>query len=222
MWMARVGSNEEVARFVAKHPGRLVGAVYIDPRKPDAADTVRRYAGMGFKSVKMFPPTGFFPDDEAYFPVYEVIAELGLPVLVHTGLTGLVYANPQGRRNTSSFYADPMRLDTVAKAFPEMNIMLAHMGFPYHAEAWSVAMVNRNVYLDFAGGGAWLAGAPILYNALNRFIPIDWNRVIWGSDNCAPQDESIKFAKKTFSEMGCEEKFFDNIFGGTALSLIKL
>ena len=222
MWMARVGSNEEVARFVRAHPGRLLGAIYVDPRKPDSRETVKRYAAEGFKSVKMFPPTGFFPDDERWFPVYECIAALDLPVLFHTGLTGLVYPNPAGRRNTSSFYADPMRLDMVAKAFPEMKILLAHMGFPYHLEAWSVAMVNPNVYLDFAGSGAWLSGAPVTYNALGRHIPIDWGRVTWGSDNCGPQDENMAYAKQCFIEMGCEERFFPGIFGDTARALIRI
>lgn len=225
VWMARVGSNEEVSRFVRAHPDRLLGAIYVDPRREDSRDIVRRYAGEGFKSVKMFPPAGYFPDDERWYPVYECIEEAGLPILFHTGLTSLVYEKPEGRRNTSSFYADPMRLDAVAKAFPKLNILVAHMGFPYYTEAWSVALVNKNVYLDFAGlssntSSPWLHGAPVVYNALGRYIPIDWNRVIWGSDNCAPQDKSMEMAKKYFLEMGCEERFFDGIFGETARKLI--
>lgn len=228
-WMGNtVGTNEKVYKAVSRFPDRIVGCVYIDPRRPDACSIVDDYAGRGFRCVKMFPPAGFYPDDEKYFHVYERIAKHGLPILFHTGQTGLVYADSTGRRATDSFCAHPMRLDKVAKAFPEIPVVVAHMGYPHYMEAWSMAWVNPNLYLDFAGIGPepldnpWIASAPLVYNAIGKCIAIDFKRVIWGSDNCCRQKESMEIARNYLSQMGCSQEDFRYVFGETARKLLKL
>jgi len=219
-----VGSNEKVYEAVQKYPGRLVGCTYIDPRMPDACAIVDEYADKGFACIKMFPPIGFFPDDEVYYPVYERIAIHGLPLLFHAGLTGLSFTNPLKRQATNSVCAQPMHIDKVAKAFPEIPIVIAHMGYPYYMESWSLANIHPNVYLDISGIGAspWIAGAPIVYNAIDRFIEIDFKKIIWGSDNCLNQKESIQIAKKFLEQMGCAIDDFKYIFGDTSAKLLKL
>jgi len=216
--------NEDTLEAVKKHPDRLIGNVFIDPRKPDAIDTFERYMEKGFKCVKMFPPEGYFPDEERFFPLYEKIEEYKVPILFHTGQTNVKYKKSEGRKATSSKYANPMYIDMLTRLFPGISFVLAHMGYPYFSEAWSVAHANTNVYLDIAGSGPWTEAAPIAYNALGgqNYIPIDFRRVIWGSDNCLPQAESIARAKVYLKQMGCSSANRKLVFGETAAKLLKL
>ena len=168
----------------------------------------------------MFPPIGFYPDDDACMPVYEVAAEFNLPVLSHTGATNCDYWPPRKRQSLASHWADPIRFDGLARKFPEVKYVLAHMGFPWSLNAWYCAAGNSNVYLDISGGWFWLSALPALYKACGRQVPIDFaNKVMWGSDNCHAPAEHIKLSKKLLKALGCQEKHFPAVFGKTAASV---
>jgi hypothetical protein len=218
--------NEAVLKEVRAHPDRLIGNVYIDPREPDALATLKRYLDQGFQAVKLFPPMGFFPSDERFHPLYEEIERRGVPVLVHTGQTNikLVSKDPKVRRATDSRFAHPMHLDPLARLFPGVNWVLAHSGYPHLVEAWSVAHANTNIYLDISGSGPWTDGLPLVYNALGgqNFIPIDFARVVWGSDNCLPQAEHIARMSTYMRQMGAGSEARKLIFGENARKLLKL
>ena len=216
--------NDKVLQAVKDHPDRLVGNVYLDPRWPDACDIFERYMQEGFRCVKMFPPVGFMPDDERNFPLYEKIEAAGVPILFHAGQTNIqiISKEPGVRRATNSRYSNPMNFDMVARLFPRMPIVLAHMGYPYYVEAWSVAHANPNIYLDLAGSGPWTEGIPIVFNALGgkSFIPLDFQRVIWGSDNCLTQAEHIARSDVYLRQMGATAQEKKLIFGETAKKLL--
>jgi predicted TIM-barrel fold metal-dependent hydrolase len=222
----RFAPNEKVLSAVNAHPDRLVGNVYLDPRLPEAIDTFKRYMDEGFKCVKMFPPVGFYPDDEKFFPLYEQIEASGVPLLFHAGLTNIkVISNEPGlRKATNSKYSHPLNFDMISRLFPKMPIVLAHMGYPYYIDAWSIAHANTNVYLDIAGSGPWTEGIPIVFNALggHSFIPLDFNRVLWGSDNCLTQSEHIARSDVYLRQMGAKSQDRKAIFSETAKKLLGL
>jgi predicted TIM-barrel fold metal-dependent hydrolase len=219
-------SNAKVLNAVKAHPDRLIGNVYLDPRFPDAIDTFDRYIAEGFKCVKMFPPVGFWPDDERFFPLYEKIEQSGVPLLFHAGQTNIkvISKEPGSRKATNSKYSYPLNYDMISRLFPKMPIVLAHMGYPHYIEAWSVAHANQNIYLDISGSGPWTEGIPIVFNSLggHQFIPMDFNRVIWGSDNCLTQAEHISRSDVYLRQMGATSRDKVLIFGGTAEKLLKL
>jgi predicted TIM-barrel fold metal-dependent hydrolase len=222
----RLASNEKTLKAVKAHPDRLIGNVYLDPRDPDAINTFERFMAEGFKCVKMSPPMGFWPDDERFFPLYEKIEEAGVPLLFHSGLTEvkIVSKEPGVHKATNSKYSHPLNYDMISRLFPKMPLVLAHMGYPHYIEAWSIAQANPNVYLDISGGGPWTAGIPIVFNALggHQFIPLDFNRVIWGSDNCLPQVEHIARSNVFLDQLGAKPADKTQVFGGTAKKLLKL
>ncbi len=222
----RFASNEKVARAVRDHPSRLIGNVYLDPRLPDAMDTFNKFLDEGFRCVKMFPPVGFMPDDECFFPLYEKIEESGVPLLFHAGQTNIKIISkvPGVRRATNSKYSNPMNFDMIARLFPRLPIVLAHMGYPHYVEARSVAQANPNVFLDISGSGPWTEGIPIVFNALggHQFIPLDFTRVIWGSDNCLPQAEHLARSDVYLRQMGCSSLERKMVFGETAQRLLNL
>jgi predicted TIM-barrel fold metal-dependent hydrolase len=218
--------NETVRRAVREHPDRLTGNVYLDPRWPDAVDTFDRYMTDGFRCVKMFPPVGFMPDDERFFPLYEKIERAGVPLLFHAGQTNIaiISKEPGVRRATNSRFSHPMNFDMLARLFPRLPIVLAHMGYPHYVDAWSVAHANRNIYLDISGSGPWTEGIPIVFNSLggNQFIPLDFKRVIWGSDNCLTQAEHLARSEVYLRQMSCPSAERKLVFGETAKRLLKL
>ncbi len=218
--------NDQVLKAVRAHPDRLIGNVCVDPREPDAAKTLELYFEKGFRAVKMFPPAGFSPSDERCFPLYEIIERQGAPVLVHTGQTNIVLLSdkPGVRRATDSRFAHPMNLDWVSRLFPKIPFVMAHSGYPFFVEAWSVAHANQNVYLDISGSGPWTDGIPLVYNAIGgqNYIPIDFARVLWGSDNCLPQAEHIARMSTYMRQIGAGSAQRKLIFGENARKLLKL
>ncbi len=220
-------TNPFVLAACRKFPRRLAGGIRLVPTEPNAVEELRRYADTGFfHFVKLFPPQGFWPDDERILPFYEVCAEYRLPVLLHMGQTNGEYTEEQKRRrmHLNTAYGNPMNLDGVAKMFPEISFIMAHSGYPYYLEAWSVAWANPNVYFDISGSGPWVEGIPIVYNGMGgpAFIPIDFDRVLWGSDNVLPLKESMARATVYTRQMGAGKDAREKIFGETARRLFRL
>ena len=219
---ACTAGNETVYQVHKRHPERIAFGVFADPRQPQAIDIIRRYVEHGAVVYKLYPTLGFYPDDQVCIDLYEAIIPLKIPILAHTGATDPTYWYGPKRLSLSSHWADPIRFDGLARQFSEINWVLAHMGFPWSVNAWFVAAVNRNVYLDIAGGGMWSTSLPYLYNSVGRQIPIDFGRVMWGSDNCLPPIEHIPFSQKILSDLGCPESKYPAVFGGSATRLFDL
>lgn len=219
---ACTAGNEKVYEVCKRHPDRLRFGVFADPRDAGAIDTVKKYADLGAKVFKLYPTLGFYPDDDVCMNLYETLARLQMPVLSHTGASDMHYTEPKGRVSLSSKWADPIHFDGLSRSFPEIKWILAHMGFPWSVNAWFVACVNPNVYLDIAGGGFWSTSLVPLYEASGRQIPIDFSKVIWGSDNCLPPSEHIPFSKEIISGLGGKEDDFSGIFGDNAQRILNL
>lgn len=220
-------TNPFVLAACRAFPDRLAGGIRLVPTEPGAIAELRRFADTGlFRFVKLFPPQGFWPDDERILPFYEACAEYGLPVLFHMGQTNGEFTEEQKRkrRHLNSVYANPVHIDAIAGMFPEMSFIMAHSGYPYYVEAWAVAAAHPNVYFDISGSGPWTEGIPVVYNALGgaAFIPLDFSRVLWGSDNCLPQKESIARGVMYVRQMGAGKKQREGIFGENARRLFRL
>jgi predicted TIM-barrel fold metal-dependent hydrolase len=151
------GYNDKVAEYRDKYPERLIPFAGIDPRRGVAAidELERCIIDLGFQGIKLWPLAGFYPDDLTFYPFYERIQELGIPVFCHTG---------EGPPGTYLKYCQPMYVDKIAVDFPKIKFILAHLGKPWVNEAISVANKNSNVYLDIS---SW---EPILKIAPTSFI----------------------------------------------------
>lgn len=145
--------NEEVAEEAAQHADALIPFASVDPlRGKMGAREVRRlveqYGVRGFK----FHPSAqeFYPNDRQCYPVFEAIAEAGVPALFHSGQTG-VGAGMPGGGGVRLKYSDPMFLDDVAVDFPQLDIVIAHPSFPWQDNALAVAMHKPRVHIDLSG-----------------------------------------------------------------------
>ncbi len=77
--------NDFVARETSKHPNLLFGAS-INPNRYDALDELDRASRTGAVLIKWLPAIQHIdPADKRFIPFYRRLAELGLPLLCHTG-----------------------------------------------------------------------------------------------------------------------------------------
>ena len=145
--------NDEIAQAAAENPDALIAFGSVDPHMGrHAVNEIHRLVNeYGVKGFKFHPSVqAFQPNDPAFYPIYEAIAEHGRIALFHTGQTGIGAALPGGG-GIKLRYSNPMLIDDVAADFPGLKIILVHPSFPWQDEALSVATHKRDVYIDLSG-----------------------------------------------------------------------
>jgi predicted TIM-barrel fold metal-dependent hydrolase len=173
-------SSEEIAQEAAQFADVIIPFGSVDPRTgPLALEKARRlveeFAVRGFK----FHPSlqDFRPNDAAYYPLYALLEELSVPVIFHTGQTG-IGANLPGGRGIKLALSDPLLLDDVAADFPGLSIVLAHAGMPWYENALAMATHKSNVFFDLSGWSPKYLPAPLI-RAAGSYLS---HKVLFGSD----------------------------------------
>ena len=111
------------------------------------------------------------------WPIYEVIAEHKLPAVFHSGHSGI----GSGMRCGGGLRlqnSNPMLLEDVAIAFPDMQIVVAHPSWPWQDEAISLAMHKPNIWIDLSGWSPKYF-PPQLVQYANTLLK---DRILFGSD----------------------------------------
>jgi predicted TIM-barrel fold metal-dependent hydrolase len=173
-------SNDEVVRFAADNADIAIAFASINPhRGADGVREARRLIDSGMvRGLKLHPPVQeFYPNDRVAYPLYEVFAEARLPVLFHTGHSGLG-TGMRGGGGIRLKYGQPMPIDDVAVDFPDMPIILAHPSFPWQDEAISICLHKPQVYIDLSGWSPKYF-SPTLVQYANTLLK---QKVLFGSD----------------------------------------
>jgi predicted TIM-barrel fold metal-dependent hydrolase len=173
-------SNDEVVQFAIDNADVALAFVSLDPtRGPDAVREARRLVATGHvHGLKLHPPVQqFFANDRVVYPLYEVFAEAGLPVLIHTGHSGIGTGVPGGG-GIRLKYGNPMPIDDVAVDFPDLKIIMAHPSFPWQDEAISICLHKPGVYIDLSGWSPKYF-SPTLIQYANSLLK---HKVLFGSD----------------------------------------
>jgi uncharacterized protein len=136
-----VSSNEQVAEL-CRRSDRFIGFASVDPlRKGAARELESAIKTMGLRGLKLDPPLqDFQPGDRRVFAVYEAAAGLGIPLLIHTGMSWA----PE----TPLELGHPLLLEPAIRRWPTLSFVLAHFGWPWVWEATALALKYPNVYLD--------------------------------------------------------------------------
>jgi predicted TIM-barrel fold metal-dependent hydrolase len=172
--------NDEVAAFAAENSDIVMAFASVDPtRGPDAvAEAKRLIAAGGIRGFKLHPPLQqFHANDKIAYPFYEVLNEAKMPVVFHTGHSGIGTGMPGGG-GVRLKYGNPMDIDDVAVDFPDMPIILAHPSFPWQDEAISVCLHKPQVYIDLSGWSPKYFPANLIQYA-NTLLK---RKVLFGSD----------------------------------------
>jgi hypothetical protein len=172
--------NEEILEVAAANPDVLIPFASVDPNKGTRAldEATRLIRDCGVRGFKFHPNIqAFWPNDPSVYPLYEAIAEAGLPVVFHTGHSGIGAGLPGGG-GIRLKYSNPMCVDDVAVDFPELRIVLAHPSFPWQDEAISIALHKQHVYIDLSGWSPKYF-PPQLVQYANSLLK---DKVLFGSD----------------------------------------
>ena len=173
-------TNDEVIRFASDNADVAIPFASIDPhRGPEGVREAKRLVSERLaRGLKLHPPVQqFSPDDKLAYPLYEVFAEARLPVLFHTGHSGIGTGMPGGG-GVRLKYGNPLPIDDVAVDFPTMPIILAHPSFPWQDEAISICLHKPNVYIDLSGWSPKYFSPTLVQYANTRLK----NKVLFGSD----------------------------------------
>src|SRR6185437_10971209 len=172
--------NEDVAASCARYPDVLIPFASLDPWRGRAAvrQARRLVTEHGVRGFKFHPSLqAFHPNDPMAYPLYEVIEQLGVPAVFHTGQTGIGAGVPGGG-GIRLKYSNPLDLDDVAADFPGLPIVLAHPSFPWQDEALAVATHKPSVYIDLSGWSPKYF-PPQLVRYANTLLK---DKVLFGSD----------------------------------------
>lgn len=173
-------SSEEIAAGAARHPDVLIPFGSVDPRTgPKAITDARRLVETsGVRGFKLHPTVqGFDPSAEEYLPLFQEFERLGVPVIVHTGQTGIGATVPGGY-GLRLRYSNPMLLDDVAAACPSLQLVFAHPSVPWQDEALSIATHKSNVWIDLSGWSPKYFPEQLV-RAARSYLQ---DRVLFGSD----------------------------------------
>jgi predicted TIM-barrel fold metal-dependent hydrolase len=145
-------SSAEVADEARNFPDVLIPFGSVDPHGASALDAARDLVeDHGVRGFKFHPSLqDFQPNSPQYFPLYELLENMGVPAIFHTGQTGIGAGLPGGR-GIKLALSDPLLLDEVAAAFPDLTLILAHAGMPWYENAMAMATHKSNVFIDLSG-----------------------------------------------------------------------
>ncbi|HEU5369369.1 MAG TPA: amidohydrolase family protein [Ktedonobacterales bacterium] len=172
--------NDTVAEIVRRYPQQFIGFASVDPHKGKAAiiEAERAVKDLGLSGMKFHPGVqSFYPNDLAFYPLFEKIAELGVPALFHTGTSGLG-ANMPGGGGIKLDHTRPIYLDSLAADFPTLTIIGAHPSWPWHEEMAAIVQHKSNVYNDLSGWSPKYIPPSLLREAAGRLN----EKFLFGSD----------------------------------------
>jgi predicted TIM-barrel fold metal-dependent hydrolase len=166
--------DADVAGYVGRHPESLLGFLSVDPTCDGWQEELEHgHQALGLRGIKLMPMyAGFRPDDTSLDPLWKYATKHGLPVLLHTGTTFIAQAPLECTL--------PRHLDAVAIRFPDVKIILAHLGHPYEGECIVTIRKHANVYADISA----LHYRPFqLYHSLMLAQEYGvWHKVLFGTD----------------------------------------
>lgn len=113
-------SNAYIHQAMAKHPDRILGFGWANPHLglDHARNTIKRCLDeYGFYGIKLNGAQNYYnvDDPELALPLIEEIAKAGKPLALHVGSDAFERTHP-------------FRVAKIARLFPELTILLVHMG----------------------------------------------------------------------------------------------
>ena len=136
-------THEQVARCVAADPDKFIGFAGIDPTTGNPLESLERAVDLGLVGVAVSPATqGFHPADTTAMELYEACEARGMPIFVESG--------SDIARQAKMEFAQPYLIDEVARAFPNLKIVVSSLGHPFVDQGLALIGKHPTVYADVA------------------------------------------------------------------------
>jgi predicted TIM-barrel fold metal-dependent hydrolase len=218
-----------VKAFIAKHPKRLIGFGSLQLDDPKAVELVDRFHSAGFRGLgELTGPLKPF-DDKGYWPIYERAEKYRMILLFHTGIVNR--SKPDVPTDVSSDRMRVTTLDNIARRFPKLTIIGAHLGNPDYAWAAEIGRWNPNLYFDVSGSTLikkqedytffksifWWSGIASAHTPKSKTSAFE--KLIFGSDvfggDLEEFDRELDRYRKMLDACGVAQEAQANIFSGT-------
>jgi len=172
--------NNYVAEQVRKYDGRLFGFASVDPLdRSGPAELKRAVEKLGLVGLKVAPTyQNADPSDPRAMAVFQAASDLGIPVLIHQGWTGNIEA--------VSTLQDVASLEAVLSAFPELRMIVAHVGMPANRECLHLLAKYEHAYADLAARDldSFGGGVRTIYSDIADAVDLGVeHKIFWGTDN---------------------------------------
>ncbi len=137
-----IATAEQVSEICEQYPDRFLGSFCYDPFRVMASlNHLESLLGAGRFGSAIVLPWAFDipPDDARWYPLYSFAERADIPVTIQVGHTAPLFRSSLGR---------PMLVEDVALAFPELRIVLGHLGWPWVDEVIALVGKYPNLYVD--------------------------------------------------------------------------
>ena len=215
-----------VQSMVQRWPDRLIGFYTANPigGNQEVKRFERAIKEQGLKGIKMLPSYNYVAlNDRRIWPLFEAAEAMGVPLITHTGWSMF----PKGKMLA---YDHPLHLEDVMIDFPQLKLVIGHVGFAWAEETMHFMAKFEHIYGDFA---FWAESAPLWRVAQiwtwAKKLGV-FGKFLWGSDYpYVPFETGKAFFEKVrdYTERHDLDPYIteedeQSFFGGAALRLLDL
>jgi predicted TIM-barrel fold metal-dependent hydrolase len=202
VWRSRHGGNEAVAELINLLNGKVIGQYVPNVFEPPDLirekidEAVKKY---GFRGIKIHPWVSAFPlNHPIVYPVFDMAAKYKLPVLSHS---------------SRSEFCSPILFADIAMRYPEVPIIMGHMGKQHlHYDVIPAMKLAENIYVETSG-----SKIQILLERIVKEFGAD--RVLFGTDG--PHDLLPAYVAR-IEDLDVSEEDKEWILGKSAAKLFNL
>lgn len=186
--------NDLTLDVMKRHPGRIIGCVYVNPLNQKTVDDMDKYIEAGFAAVKLNPLRhAYCADAEIIDAVMEKAEKYNVPVCIHSG-------HPP--------YSLPWQVGLLAERHPNVKLMMIHMGHGhgvYIDAAIKMALRYPNIYLE-------MSGMPMPSKIREAYERVGAERIMFGTDTPFhhPTVEMQKVITSGLDKEAQEKIFYEN------------
>ena len=186
--------NQRVKEAVSRYPSSFLGLAGANPWTQGSVEALKRHLlDRGFKGIKLNPSTqGFMANSEIAWPVLEIAESTQVPVMIHSG---------------TPVYSLPLNIGDLADRFPNVTIIMAHMGYSdYFGDAIVAARRRENIVLE-------TSLMPVVGMIERAVRDVGYDRVLYGSSSPNGSME-LELFKIEIADITSRER--EAILGGNA------
>ena len=200
-----------ISESVKRYPDRIIGFGWIDPQlgmEHALALTDKCMNDDNLRGIKLNGAVHKFTIDnkEIAYPILEKVAKAGKIAAFHSGCDDLANTHPY-------------RVGNIARDFPEMPVLMIHMGGEAFADVSSSAIEMAQQYKNIT-----LIGSQVVKtSALKAIKALGAHRVAFGSDSpFALMGTELAGYKAMMEEEGISQKDQSLVLGGAIAAVLNL
>jgi hypothetical protein len=201
--------NAYVVQTMRAHPDRILGFGWADPKLgvDRAIADAQRAVEHGCYGVKLNGAQNGYPIDDPRLamPVIEAIARMDTVLALHVGAD-------------APDHTHPARVATIARAFPNLRILVVHMGGASFHDLSAAAIAVAQEYPNLTLVGSAVRAIPIL----TAVRTLGAERVCFGSDTPFELMHVEVARYRALLEGEISPQDLDSVLGGTIARVLRM